>query len=99
MKLKPLSDRVLIEPVEEEQKTDSGIILPDTVEKSKVLRGKVTATGPGKLNDKGERTPVSVKVGDEVLFKKPWSDDDKLKIHGKEEYLVDEGDILGIVEK
>ena len=99
MKLKPLSDRVLIEPVEEEQKTDSGIILPDTVEKSKVLRGKVTATGPGKLNDKGERVSLSVKVGDEVLFKKPWSDDDKLKVEGKEEYLVDENDILGIIEK
>lgn len=99
MRLKPLWDRVLIEPTEEEEKTSSGIILPDTVEKSKVMRGKVTAAGPGKLNDKGERTPLSVKVGDEVLFKKPWSDDDKLKIHGKEEYLVDEGDVLGIIEK
>ena len=99
MKLKPLSDRVLIEPALEEQKTGSGIILPDTVEKSKVLRGKVTATGPGKLNDKGERVSLSVKVGDEVLFKKPWSDDDKLKVEGKEEYLVDENDILGIIEK
>ncbi|MDP3725018.1 MAG: co-chaperone GroES, partial [Nanoarchaeota archaeon] len=98
MKLKPLSDRVLIQPIEEEQKTGSGIILPDTVEKSKVLRGKVSAIGPGKLNDKGERIPLSVKVGDEVLFKKPWSDDDKLKMEGKEEYRVDENDILGIIQ-
>ena len=99
MKLQPLSDKVLIEPVEAEEKTTSGIILPDTVEKSKALWGAVTAVGPGRLNDKGERTPLSVKVGDKVLFKKPWSEDDKLSIDGKEQFLVDEADILGIIEK
>lgn len=99
MKLKPLSDRVLVEPIQAEEKTSSGIILPDTVEKAKVLRGTVTAVGPGKLGEKGERIPVGVKVGDEVMFKKPWSEDDKLEIDGKEQYLVDENDILGIIEK
>ncbi|MDO8752008.1 MAG: co-chaperone GroES [Candidatus Wolfebacteria bacterium] len=99
MKLKPLSDRVLVEPIQAEEKTSSGIILPDTVEKAKVLRGTVTAVGPGKLNEKGERIPLGVKVGDKVMFKKPWSEDDKLEIDGKEQYLVDENDILGIIEK
>ena len=99
MKLKPLSDRVLVEPIQAEEKTSSGIILPDTVEKAKVLRGTVTAVGPGKLGEKGERIPLGVKVGDKVMFKMPWSEDDKLEIEGKEQYLVDEGDILGIIEK
>ena len=58
----------------------------------------MTAVGPGKLNEKGERVALSVKVGDKVLFKKPWSEDDKLKIDGKDQYLVDESDILGIIE-
>ncbi len=99
MKLKPLSDRVLIEPIQAEEKTSSGIILPDTVQQAKVLRGTVTAIGPGKLDEKGERIPLGVKVGDKVMFKKPWSEDDKLEIDGKEQYLVDENDILGIIEK
>lgn len=88
-----------MEPVQAEEKTSSGIILPDTVEKAKVLRGTVTAVGPGKLGEKRERIPMGVKVGDEVMFKKPWSEDDKLEIDGKEQYLVDENDILGIIEK
>ena len=99
MKLQPLSDRVLIEPVDAEDTTDSGIILPDTVEKSKTIWGSVTAVGPGKVDDKGGRTPLSVKVGDKVIFKKPWSDDDLLTIDNKDQYLVDEADILGIIEK
>ena len=95
MKLKPLSNRLLVEAIAEEHKTESGIVLPDTAEKTKNIRGKVVAVGPGKFNDKGERTPVSLKVGDVVLFKKPWSDDDKLE---DKYYLVEEDDVLGIIE-
>jgi chaperonin GroES len=95
MKIKPLSNRLLVEVVEEEQKTESGILLPDTAEKTKNFQGKVTAVGSGKLNDKGERIPMSVKVGDNILFKKPWSEDEKLE---DKYYLIEEDDVLGIID-
>ncbi|MCP6720311.1 MAG: co-chaperone GroES [Patescibacteria group bacterium] len=96
MNLKPLSNRVLIEPVEEEQKTKSGIVLPDTVEKERPIKGKIIAVGPGKLNDKGERISMSVKVGDVVLFKKYGPDEFELD---DKKYLVgDEDDILAVIE-
>jgi chaperonin GroES len=96
MNFKPLSNRVFIEPLEEEKITKSGIVLPDTAEKEKPVRGKILATGPGKLNEKGERVPMSVKVGDTVLFKKYGPDE--IEIEGKKYLVGEEEDILAIIE-
>ena len=99
MKLKPLSNRVLVELLEEDEKTTkSGIVIPDSVEKKEQTKGIVVSVGPGKVNDKGERTPVSVKVGDKVLFTKPWGDEKKIEQEKKKFFLVDEDDILAIIE-
>lgn len=95
MVIKPLSNRVVIEPLTEEQMTKSGIVLPDTADK-KPVKGKIVAVGPGKLNDKGERNPMSVKVGDTVLFKKYGPDE--IEIDGKEYLVGDEEDVLAIIE-
>ena len=96
MNFKPLSNRVFIEPLEEEKTTKSGIVLPETAEKERPVRGKILATGPGKLNEKGERVPMSVKVGDTVLFKKYGPDE--IEIEGKKYLVGEEEDILAIVE-
>lgn len=97
MEFKPLSNKVFVEVTEEEApKTKSGIVLPETAEKEKFLKGTVRAAGPGKFNEKGERLPMSVKVGDSVLFKKPWSGDE-LEADGKKLLVVDEDDILAIL--
>ena len=99
MKLQPLSNRVLIEFIEEEHKTTkSGIVLPDSVEKKEQMKGTIVAVGPGKYGDDGKRVPVSVRVGEKVLFNKPWSDDKKIEEDDKKFYLVDEDEILAIVE-
>ena len=96
MDLKPLANRVFIEPLEEEKITKSGIVLPDTAEREKPVRGKILAVGPGKMNEKGERIPVSVKVGDTVLFKKYGPDE--IEIDGKKYLVGDEDDILAIIQ-
>ena len=95
MDFKPLSNRVFLEPLEEEKTTKSGIVLPDSAEKEKPIKGKVLATGPGKLNEKGERIPMSVKVGDMVLFKKYGPDE--IEIEGKKYLVGDEDDILATI--
>lgn len=95
MQFKPLSNHVFLEPSEEEKTTKSGILLPDTAEREKPIRGKIIAVGPGKLNEKGGRTPMSVKVGDIVLFKKYGPDE--IEIDGKKYLVGDEDDILAIV--
>ena len=96
MNFKPLSNHLFIEPLTDEAVTKSGIVLPDTAEKEKPMQGTVIAVGPGKLNDKGERIPMSVKVGDKVLFKKYGPDEIEVE---KKKYLVgDEDDILAILE-
>lgn len=95
MNVKPLSNRVVIEPVGFEQRTPSGIVLPDTADK-KPVKGMVVAAGPGKLNDKGERMSMSIKVGDVVLFKKYGPDE--IEIDGKEYLIGDEDDILAVFE-
>ena len=92
---KPLSNHVFIEPVEEEKTTKSGIVIPDTADKEKPIRGKVLAIGPGKVNDKGERTVMSVKPGDMVLFKKYGPDE--IEIDGKKYLVGEEDDILAII--
>lgn len=96
MKLQPLSNHVFIESLKEEKATKSGIVLPETAEKEKPMLGKVVAVGPGKLNEKGERMPVSVKVGDKVLFKKYGPDE--IEVDGKKYLVGNEEDILAIIE-
>ena len=93
--LKPLNDRILIKPLKENEKTSSGIFLPQTAEE-KSDKGEIIAVGPGKLLKNGERSTMSVKPGDKVLFKKYSADEVKID---KEEYLiVSEEDILAIIE-
>ena len=82
--------------MDEEKTTKSGIVLPDTAEKQKPIRGKIVAAGPGKLNEKGERMPMSVKVGNLVLFKKYGPDE--LEVDGKKYLVGEEADILAIIE-
>ncbi|NCN94954.1 co-chaperone GroES [Candidatus Wolfebacteria bacterium] len=96
MNIKPLSNHIFIEALGEEKTTKSGIVLPETAEKEKPVKGKVSAIGPGKLNDKGERVAMSVKVGDVVLFKKYGPDE--IEIEGKKYLVGDENDILAIIE-
>lgn len=96
MVFKPLSDHLFLEPLEEEKTTKSGIVIPDTADKERPTRGKVVAVGPGKRNDKGEVSPMSVKVGDLVLFKKYGPDE--VEFDGKKYLVGDEDDILAIIE-
>jgi len=93
MKIKPLFDYVLIEPLEEESKTPSGIVLPDSA-KEKPQQGKIIAIGPGKVEDGQTVTPV-VKVNDKVLYKK-WGGNE-VKVDGKEMLLVKEEDLMAVI--
>jgi chaperonin GroES len=92
--LRPLDDRVVVEPLEAEEKTAGGIVLPDTA-KEKPQRGTVLAVGPGKLLDSGERGELSVAVGDEVIFGKYAGAD--IELDGREVKILRETDILAKV--
>ena len=94
MKFRPLHDRVLIEALEDTDKTAGGIIVPDTA-KEKPQRGKVIAVGPGGQDEKGKLVPLDVKAGDTVLFGK-WSGTEA-KLDGKTLLIMRESDILGII--
>ena len=94
MNLNPLDDRVVIEPLEAEETTAGGIVLPDAA-KEKSQRGKVLAVGPGKLLDSGERSAIGVAVGDEVLFGKYGGTE--IEIEGKDVKILRESDILAKV--
>ena len=96
MKLTPLSDRLIVEPLNGDAVTQAGIILPDTVDKEKPEKGRVVAVGPGKVMDNGSTRPMSVKVGDIVLFKK--YSPDEVKVDDKEYLVLSESDILAVVE-
>jgi chaperonin GroES len=96
MAVKPLDDRVLIQQSEAEQTTAGGIVLPDSA-KEKPQRGKVVATGPGKMLDDGKRAEMSVKKGDEVYYGKYAGTE--IKIDGKDYVICHESDILAIVAK
>jgi len=93
--IKPLQDRVLVKRIEAEEKTASGIIIPDTA-KEKPQEGEVIAVGPGKVLDNGTKVELTVKVGDKVLFSKYAGTD--VKIDGVEYLIMREDDILGIIE-
>lgn len=96
MKVKPLSDYILIEPkTAKDATTASGIVLPET-SKEKPQEGKVVATGPGRKDEDGKVIKLDVKVGDQVYYKK-WGGND-LKIDNKEYLLVKEEDILAVIE-
>jgi len=94
-KIKPLSDYLLIEPLEKETVLPSGIVVPDTA-KDKPSEGKVLAVGPGKKDEKGSVTPVEVKAGSVVMYKK-WGGTE-IKVEGKELLLVREEDVIAIIE-
>jgi len=96
MKIKPLADHILIEPIKEEEKTKSGILLPDTAEKEKPEQGRVIAVGPGKALSSGKRSPINIKKGDIVLFTKYGPNE--IKVDGKEYLIAKEEDILAIIE-
>ena len=96
MAVKPLDDRVLVKQCEAEQMTAGGIVLPDSAQE-KPQRGKVVATGPGKLLDSGQRGTLSVKKGDEIFYGKYAGTE--IKIDGEEYVILRENDILAIVEK
>lgn len=96
MNIKPLSDHILIEPIKEEEKTKTGIFLPDTATKERSEEGKVVAVGPGKKSEDGKIMMMSVKVGDKVLFTKYGPNE--IKVDGKEYLIASESDILAIIE-
>jgi chaperonin GroES len=96
IKIRPLDDRVVVEEIEAEEKTAGGILLPDTA-KQKPQRGVVRAIGPGKMTDHGERSPVCVAVGDEVLFGRYAGSD--VTVDQKELKILRESDILAKIVK
>ncbi len=96
MKIKPLSDRVLVLRIEEDEQTSGGIIIPDTA-KEKPQEGQVVAAGPGRLDENGKRIPMAVKKNDRILFGKYAGTE--IQIEGVEHIIMREDDILGIVEK
>lgn len=95
MKIRPLHDRVLVKREEEERKTASGIVLPDSAAE-KPNRGEIIAAGPGKSNDKGEIRQIGVKVGDKVLFNQYAGT--KVKVEEDELLMMGEDDILAVIE-
>jgi len=96
MKIKPLSDHILIEPIKEEEKTKTGILLPQTVEKERPEQGKVIAVGPGKKSKDGKYIPLDITPGQKVLFTKYGPNE--IKINDKEYLIAKEEDILAILE-
>ena len=96
LKLKPLGSRLIVKPIEEDEVTKTGIILPDTADKEKPIRGKVIAIGPGKILENGQREVIDLKVGDKILFEKYGSDEYKIN---NEEFLVVEYDKVVAVIK
>ncbi len=95
MKFRPLHDRVLVRRIEEEEKTASGIIIPDAA-KEKPMEGEIIAVGPGARDENGALQALDVKAGDRILFGK-WSGTE-VKMNGEELLIMKESDIMGIIE-
>ncbi len=95
MNLKPLHDRVLVKPLEAEEQTAGGIIIPDTA-KEKPMKGRVITAGPGVRGEDGKLQPLDVKKGDEILYGK-WSGTE-VKLNGDDLLIMKESDIMGIIE-
>jgi chaperonin GroES len=94
MNVKPMEDRILLKPMEAEQKTAGGIIIPDNA-KEKPQKGEVVAVGPGKTNDNGQKIEMSLKKGDKVLYGKYSGTE--ITIEGQEYLIVRESDVLAII--
>ena len=93
----PLGDRVLVKPVsEDEKKSESGIIIPETIDKEKPQQGKVIAVGQGRITDDGKVLPVNVKKGDTIIFSKYGPDE--IKVDGEEYYILSESSILAVIK-
>ena len=95
MKLRPLSDRVIVKQSEAEEKTKSGILLPDSA-KEKPTKGKVISAGPGRLDDKGKAMPLGVKAGDTVYYGKYSGTE--VEVNGEKFVIVRESEIFGVIE-
>ena len=95
-KIKPLHDKLLVERLESLERTAGGIVLPDAA-KEKPTEGKVVAVGSGRVDDEGKRVPLTVKVGDHVLFGS--FSGTQIKEGGKELLILDEGDVLGVIDE
>ncbi|SDF71927.1 chaperonin GroES [Limimonas halophila] len=95
MSIRPLQDRIAVEPIEEEDTTAGGIIIPDTA-KEKPNQGKVLAVGPGRKSDSGERITLDIKEGDTVLYSK-WAGTE-LTLDGKTVLVMRESDVMGVIE-
>jgi chaperonin GroES len=95
MKVRPLHDRIIVQQLEEEEKTKGGIIIPDTA-KEKPFEGKVIAVGTGKVNKDGKKVPLEVKKGDRILYAKYGGTE--VKIDGEEYLIMKEDDILAVIE-
>ncbi|ACL23430.1 MULTISPECIES: co-chaperone GroES [Chloroflexus] len=96
-RIRPLGDRVVVKPVEREEKTKTGIFLPDTASKERPMEGTVLAVGEGRRDDNGKLIPMSVKVGDRVIFAKYSGTE--FKLDDVEYLILSEKDILGIVQE
>jgi chaperonin GroES len=96
MNIRPLQDRILVKRIEEEEKTEGGIIIPDTA-KEKPVEGKVIAVGKGKVSEDGKVMPLDVKKGNRILFGKYAGTE--VKIEGEEHLIMREDDVLGVIEK
>ncbi len=96
MNIKPLSDYILIEPIKEEERTKSGILLPETVDREKSEQGRVIAVGPGKRTSADKIIPMNVKVGQKVLFTKYGPSE--IKVDDKEYLIAKQEDILAVIE-
>ena len=94
--LKPLEDRIVVKPLEAEQVTASGLVIPDTA-KEKPQEGEVLAVGPGRFDDSGKRVPLDVSVGDKVLYSKYGGTE--VKYSGEEYLVLSARDVLAIIEK
>ena len=94
--IKPLEDRIVVQPIDAEQTTASGLVIPDTA-KEKPQEGEVVAIGPGRIDDNGNRVPLDVNVGDKVIYSKYGGTE--VKYDGKELLLLNARDILAVVQK
>jgi len=97
MHVQPLGDRVVVKPKPKEEKTKGGVILPDTASKERPMQGEVIAVGPGRHTDDGKLIPISVEVGQQVLFAKYAGTE--FKIDDEEYLILQERDLLGIIQE
>jgi len=96
MQLQPLGDKVIVQPIEQEERTAGGIYLPDTA-KERPQQGKVIAVGPGRINDKGHRISMTVKAGDKVIYSKYAGTE--VELDGQDYLILSESDILAVLQE